>query len=59
MSGFKNVMKDGWHPKGKDGKSKESWRGDFKGLNQVVSVNQHPAAAHCPAVGADDVRQSG
>ncbi|KAI2790698.1 hypothetical protein POX_c03544 [Penicillium oxalicum] len=36
MSGFKNVMKDGWHPKGKDGKSKESWRGDFKGLNQVA-----------------------
>jgi hypothetical protein len=36
MSGFKNVMKDGWHPKGKEGK-KESWRGDFKGINQVVS----------------------
>lgn len=29
-------LKDGWHPKGKDG-SKESWRGDFKGINQVVS----------------------
>jgi len=25
-----------WHPKGKDGKSKESWRGDFKGINQVA-----------------------
>jgi hypothetical protein len=34
MSGFS--LKDGWHPKGKDGK-KESWRGDFKGINQVVS----------------------
>ncbi|KAJ6031674.1 hypothetical protein N7540_002406 [Penicillium herquei] len=29
-------MKGGWHPKGKDGKSKESWRGDFKGINQVA-----------------------
>lgn len=34
MSGFS--LKEGWHPKGKDGK-KESWRGDFKGINQVVS----------------------
>jgi hypothetical protein len=30
-------MKDGWHPKGRDG-GKESWRGDFKGINQVVSL---------------------
>jgi hypothetical protein len=29
-------LKGGWHPKGKDG-GKESWRGDFKGINQVVS----------------------
>jgi hypothetical protein len=36
MSGFSGVMKGGWHPKGKDG-GKESWRGDFKGINQVVS----------------------
>ena len=36
MSGFKGIMKDGWHPKGRDG-GKESWRGDFKGINQVVS----------------------
>lgn len=36
MSGFKGIMKDGWHPKSKDG-AKESWRGDFKGINQVVS----------------------
>ncbi|KAF9887414.1 hypothetical protein FE257_010269 [Aspergillus nanangensis] len=36
MSGFGKVMKDGWHPKGKDGNSKESWRGDFKGINQVA-----------------------
>ncbi|KAE8355947.1 hypothetical protein BDV28DRAFT_145595 [Aspergillus coremiiformis] len=35
MSGFKGVLKDGWHPKGKDGQ-KESWRGDFKGINQVA-----------------------
>lgn len=40
MSGFKNVMKDGWHPKSKDGK-KESWRGDFKGINQVVSSDYY------------------
>jgi len=30
------MLKNGWHPKGKDGKSKESWRGDFKGMNQVA-----------------------
>ncbi|KAE8373102.1 hypothetical protein BDV26DRAFT_272780 [Aspergillus bertholletiae] len=35
MSGIKGVFKEGWHPKGKDGK-KESWRGDFKGINQVA-----------------------
>ncbi|CAL5867042.1 uncharacterized protein PFLUO_LOCUS1254 [Penicillium psychrofluorescens] len=35
MSGFNNIMKDGWHPKSSDGK-KESWRGDFKGINQVA-----------------------
>ncbi|KAJ9605961.1 hypothetical protein H2200_009810 [Cladophialophora chaetospira] len=35
MSGFRGVMKDGWHPKGRDG-GKESWRGDFKGINQVA-----------------------
>ncbi|KAL9116197.1 MAG: hypothetical protein Q9227_000568 [Pyrenula ochraceoflavens] len=35
MNNFKGVMKDGWHPKGKDG-GKESWRGDFKGINQVA-----------------------
>ncbi|OAL33245.1 hypothetical protein AYO20_07562 [Fonsecaea nubica] len=35
MSGFRSVMKDGWHPKGRDG-GKESWRGDFKGINQVA-----------------------
>lgn len=31
-------MKGGWHPKGKDGSSKESWRGDFKGIDQVVGL---------------------
>ncbi|QGA18472.1 hypothetical protein EYB26_006157 [Talaromyces marneffei] len=35
MSGLRGVMNNGWHPKGKDG-SKESWRGDFKGINQVA-----------------------
>jgi len=33
-------MKDGWHPKARDG-GKESWRGDFKGINQVVSSDHH------------------
>lgn len=28
-------MKDGWHPEGKGGR-KESWRNDFKGINQVA-----------------------
>jgi hypothetical protein len=36
MSGLKGIAQGGWHPKGKDGKSKESWRGDFKGVNQVA-----------------------
>lgn len=35
MEKVKNVTKSGWHPSGKDGK-KESWRGEFKGINQVV-----------------------
>ncbi|KAL4766470.1 uncharacterized protein BDW70DRAFT_155138 [Aspergillus foveolatus] len=35
MSGFKGIMKDGWHPKGREGR-KESWRNDFKGVNQVA-----------------------
>lgn len=34
MSKLKDMAKGGWHPKGKDGK-KESWRGDFKGVNQI------------------------
>ena len=36
MPDFKEMAKGGWHPKGKDGKSKESWRGDNKGINQVA-----------------------
>jgi hypothetical protein len=36
MSGLKNIAQGGWHSKSKDGKSKESWRGDFKGVNQVA-----------------------
>ncbi|OAL68940.1 hypothetical protein A7D00_7196 [Trichophyton violaceum] len=35
MSGFKGLVKEGWHPKGNDG-GRESWRGDFKGINQVA-----------------------
>jgi hypothetical protein len=35
---LKDMAKGGWHPKGKDGKSSESWRGDFKGINQVVRL---------------------
>ncbi|KAJ5207637.1 hypothetical protein N7449_002016 [Penicillium cf. viridicatum] len=35
MSGLRNTMKGGWHPEGKEG-GKESWRGDFKGINQVA-----------------------
>lgn len=43
MSDFKGVMKNGWHPKGREG-GKESWRGDFKGINQVVSLQMfYPA----------------
>lgn len=45
MDKVKNVTKSGWHPSGKDGK-KESWRGDFKGINQVVCscFNLNPVA---------------
>ncbi|QKX61756.1 uncharacterized protein TRUGW13939_08912 [Talaromyces rugulosus] len=35
MSGLRGMVKDGWHPKGKQG-GKESWRGDFKGIGQVA-----------------------
>ena len=38
MSGFKDVLKEGWHPKSKDG-GKEGWRADFKGIDQVVSFS--------------------
>ena len=38
MDKVKGVAKGGWHPKGKDG-GKESWRGEFKGINQVVCPN--------------------
>lgn len=30
-----SIFKGGWHPEGKGGK-KESWRGDFKGINQIA-----------------------
>ncbi|KIV82284.1 hypothetical protein PV11_04405 [Exophiala sideris] len=32
---FRSLAKEGWHPKGREG-GKESWRGDFKGINQVA-----------------------
>jgi hypothetical protein len=35
MDKAKGIVKGGWHPPGKDG-GKESWRGDNKGINQVV-----------------------
>lgn len=38
MSGLRGVIKEGWHPKGREG-GKESWRGDFKGINQVVCLS--------------------
>lgn len=49
MSGLKDIAKGGWHPKGKDGKSKESWRGDFKGIEQVSRWVGHPKAANAPS----------
>lgn len=56
MSGLRNTIKGGWHPEGKEG-GKESWRGDFKGINQVVSS---PLAslglATRLAIGADLIR---
>lgn len=33
--GFGDIVKNGWHPESKSG-GKESWRKDFKGVNQVV-----------------------
>ena len=37
MDKIKGVAKGGWHPPGKQGGT-ESWRGDFKGINQVVGT---------------------
>ena len=45
MSKLGGIMKEGWHPKGKDG-GKESWRGDFKGINQVVRLRHRLVASH-------------
>jgi hypothetical protein len=41
MSGIKDVVKGGWHPKGKDG-GEESWRNDNKGINTVVCSSTLP-----------------
>lgn len=40
MDKLVGIGKHGWHPQGNDGR-KESWRGDFKGLDQVVSPVLH------------------
>ncbi|ETI19649.1 hypothetical protein G647_08661 [Cladophialophora carrionii CBS 160.54] len=45
MSGFRGIVKEGWHPKGRDG-GKESWRGDFKGINQVAGWMGKKADPH-------------
>jgi len=45
MDKAKSIAKGGWHPPGKDG-GKESWRGDNKGINQVVCVPFKPAYNH-------------
>ncbi|KAL8730225.1 MAG: hypothetical protein Q9166_004202 [cf. Caloplaca sp. 2 TL-2023] len=37
MDKAKGLAKGGWHPKGKDG-GRESWRGEHKGINQVVCM---------------------
>lgn len=37
MDKVKNITKSGWHPSANDGK-KESWRGESKGINQVVRL---------------------
>ena len=39
MERVKGITKNGYHPTGKDG-GKESWRGDYKGINQVVGPPQ-------------------
>ena len=49
MDKVNKIRKEGWHPSGKQGSSgsgsKESWRGDFKGINQVVSISNSKALA--------------
>lgn len=38
MGNFRTIAKEGWHPKSRDG-GEESWRSDFKGINQVVRLS--------------------
>jgi hypothetical protein len=47
MDSLKGLSKGGWHPKGKGG-GKETWRGDFKGIDTVVSNNSNPFSFHYP-----------
>ena len=37
--GLREKVKSGWQAKGKDGKSKESWRGDFKGIESGCGID--------------------
>ncbi|KAF1980031.1 hypothetical protein BU23DRAFT_594389 [Bimuria novae-zelandiae CBS 107.79] len=53
MSGFKGITKGGWHPGGKGEGGKESWRGDFKGIN-TVSGWKNKAMGRSAAPGKED-----
>lgn len=49
INNLKDIAKGGWHGGGKGttssgGNSKESWRGDFKGIDTVVSLHAALAA---------------
>lgn len=54
MSSLREIAKGGWHPKAKDG-GEESWRSDFKGINQVVCLSASPSATNL----ADSHRRDG
>lgn len=53
-----NLLREGWHPKGKDG-GRESWRGDFKGVNQVAGwLGKGKRDGSCPD-GSNPVKATG
>ena len=58
MDKMKGVAKGGWHPQGKDG-GKESWRGDNKGINQVVRSKAPLPAPHIHPSNLNYSRQAG